>query len=140
MPDTLVRILDALERPEVVTVIGGVSLLMLLVSLVAVPWVCCRLPIDYLDPDAPRAGAGWFRRVARNVVGVLLLMAGILMLVLPGQGLLTMLVGLTLVDFPGKRRFVRRLLMRRRVLRVINGLRRRFGIEPLRSGRRDSAL
>ena len=66
-------------------------------------------------------------------------MIGVLMLVLPGQGVLTILIGLTLLDFPGKRRFVRRLLMRPRVFRVINRLRRRFGRPPLKPGRGDSA-
>jgi hypothetical protein len=118
--------------------VGGLSLLTLLVSVVAVPWLCCRLPSDYLDPGAPLPETGWARRVLRNVLGSLLLLAGALMLVLPGQGLLTLLLGLTLVDFPGKRRFMRRLLMRPRVLRVINALRRRFNVEPLQPGRRDS--
>ena len=140
MPEVLVRTLDILKRPQVVTALGGASLLMLLVSLVLVPWICCRLPVDYLEPGASGTRSGLLRRVLRNVLGALLLLAGTLMLVLPGQGVLTLLVGLTLVDFPGKRRFLRRLLMRKRVLRIINGLRRRFGIAPLRTGRTDSTL
>jgi UPF0716 family protein affecting phage T7 exclusion len=75
--------------------------------------------------------------VVRNVFGSLLLVVGVLMLVLPGQGLLTILIGLTLLDFPGKRRFVRRLLMRPQVLRVINAIRRRFGVAPLQVDRSD---
>ena len=69
MPDSLVRLLESLERPEVVTLVGGLSLLMLLVSLVAVPWLACRLPADYLDPDARDVYGGLARRVLRNVAG-----------------------------------------------------------------------
>jgi hypothetical protein len=112
---------------------------MLLVSLVLVPWLVCRLPVDYLDPGALRARDGVLRRVLRNLFGSLLLALGLFMLVLPGQGVLTILIGLTLLDFPGKRRFVRRSLMRPRVLRVINGVRRRFGVAPLHAGRYDEA-
>jgi hypothetical protein len=131
------RLFDTLERPGVVTVLGSISLLMLLVSLVAVPWLCCGLPVDYLDLSAPAGPSGFARRVVRNVFGSLLLVVGVLMLVLPGQGLLTILIGLTLLDFPGKRRFVRRLLMRPQVLRVINAIRRRFGVAPLQVDRSD---
>ncbi len=131
MPGILQWLFDTLERPGVVTALGVVSVVMLLVSLVAVPWLCCRLPVDYLDPLAPAGPGGVARRVARNLFGSLLLFFGVLMLVLPGQGLLTILIGLTLLDFPGKRRFVRRLLMRPRVFRVINAIRRRFHVPPL---------
>lgn len=39
---------------------------------------------------------GW-RRIARIALGVVLVIAGIAMLVLPGQGILTILVGLNLI-------------------------------------------
>jgi hypothetical protein len=42
-----------------------------------------------------------------------------------------MIIGLTLVDFPGKRRLERRLLRHPRVLRAINRLRARFDRPPL---------
>ena len=53
------------------------------------------------------------------------------MLVLPGQGLLTLLVGFLLVDAPGKYRLERWLVSRKAVLRPINWLRRRKGRQPL---------
>jgi len=53
------------------------------------------------------------------------LVAGIAMLVLPGQGVLTIVIGIMLLDFPGKYRFERSLAARRPVLRSINWLRRR---------------
>ena len=57
--------------------------------------------------------------------------AGIAMLVLPGQGILTMLLGFILVDLPGKYRFERWLVTRPLALRSINLLRRRAGHDPL---------
>jgi hypothetical protein len=67
----------------------------------------------------------------KNVLGGVLIVAGLLMLLVPGQGLLTIAVGLVLTDFPGKFRLERWLMRRRSVWRSINWLRRRAGREPL---------
>jgi hypothetical protein len=47
--------------------------------------------------------------VLRNVIGYALIALGIVLSIpfVPGQGLLTILVGLSLADWPGKRRFFR---------------------------------
>jgi hypothetical protein len=65
-------------------------------------------------------------------VGVIFILGGLAMLVLPGQGLLTIVIGVSLLDFPGKRVLERRLLSRPMVLQAINRLRQRFGRPPLR--------
>jgi hypothetical protein len=53
------------------------------------------------------------------------------MLVLPGQGVLTILLGIALLDLPGKRHLERRLIALPTVLRTINKLREKFGRPPL---------
>ena len=68
--------------------------------------------------------------VIKNAIGILFFLSGLAMLFLPGQGLLTMFIGLVLIDFPRKQILVRRILGYRRVLRAINRLRRKFG-KPL---------
>jgi hypothetical protein len=106
-------------------------------SLIGVPWFFTRMPADYFrrpDRDSrPRSGGAMLLRGLRNVLGGLLVFVGILCLVLPGQGLLTLIVGLVLIDFPGKRRLERWV-----VLRSINALRRRAHHPPLEM--RDSWL
>ncbi len=67
----------------------------------------------------------------KNALGYLFVLMGIAMLVLPGQGILTIMIGVTLLDFPGKYRLERWLVSRRPVLRSINWLRRCAGREPL---------
>jgi hypothetical protein len=52
------------------------------------------------------------------------------MLVLPGQGVLTLCVSLFLLDFPGKRRLERRILGYPPVLHALNRLRTRAGQPP----------
>ena len=71
--------------------------------------------------------------VAKNLAGLVLVMIGLVMALpgVPGQGVLTMIIGVTLLDFPGKRRLERRLMGRPWVLRNINRLRARFNHPPL---------
>jgi hypothetical protein len=111
------------------------SVVTFLLGLLLMPVLLARLPVDYfLRPHAPLERLGSTHPVARGVVvalknllGAVLLLAGILMLVLPGQGLLTMLIGLTLLNFPGKRRAELWLVRRRPVFGAISWIRRRAG-------------
>ena len=70
--------------------------------------------------------------IGKNVLGAVLMIAGVAMLVLPGQGLLTMVLGFLLIDFPGKYRLERWLVARPMVHRPLNWIRRRAGREPLK--------
>jgi hypothetical protein len=60
-----------------------------------------------------------------NAAGSLFIVAGIAMLVLPGQGVITIVVGLLLIDFPGKFRLERWLARRRPLMRGITWIRSR---------------
>jgi hypothetical protein len=66
--------------------------------------------------------------VGKNLAGLVLIFLGVVMALpgVPGQGVLVILIGLTLVDFPGKRRLELSLIRRPPLLRFINGLRARF--------------
>jgi hypothetical protein len=71
--------------------------------------------------------------IAKNVGGALLVILGLIMSVpgVPGQGLLTALIGLSLLNFPGKRRLERRFVRIHAVFRGVNRLRARFHHPPL---------
>jgi hypothetical protein len=75
----------------------------------------------------------WTGRALKNVLGLAVLLFGLFLLVpgVPGQGLLTILIGMILVDVPGKRRVERWLLAQRRVYRMVNAIRARFGRPPM---------
>lgn len=75
----------------------------------------------------------WTGVILKNVLGVALIALGAVLSLpgVPGQGLLTMLLGVMLVDFPGKRRWERRIIGRPGVLERVNRLRARFGKPPL---------
>ncbi len=118
------------SHPAVLWGCGIFSVIAVVSSIILVPRYLARLPRDYLIKDQQN-GASVAGRVARNVLGVALVVLGVLMLVLPGQGILTLLVGVLLVDFPGKHKLVQRLLGRPKVLGIVNKLRVRHGSPPL---------
>lgn len=109
-------------------------------GLLLVPWLVARIPSDYFATFEPPPVL-WSRAhpvlrvvlvVAKSLLGAVLLVAGTLMLFLPGQGILTLLVGLMLLDFPGKRRLELWLVRRRGLVRGINWIRERAGRDALR--------
>lgn len=69
----------------------------------------------------------------KNVLGATLLVAGVVLAVpgIPGPGIPTILIGLLLLDFRGKRQLERRVISQPVLMRAINGLRRRYGKPPL---------
>lgn len=109
-------------------------------SLLALPLLVVCMPADYFVRGEPGPESWRFRhpvaraavRIVKNCLGVVLVAAGTIMLFTPGQGVLTLLIGISLLDLPGKRRIEQRLLARRPVRRAIDAMRRRAGRPPLR--------
>jgi hypothetical protein len=109
------------------------------VSVVVIGYALSRLPADYFvnpaarGPIARHPAARVLLAVVRNVCGWALIALGIVLSLpgVPGQGVLTILMGVMLVDFPGKRRAEMWLLQRRGVLGGVNRLRARMGKPPL---------
>ena len=73
----------------------------------------------------------WSLLVGKNLLGWVVILLGIAMLVLPGQGILTIVIGMILINFPGKYRLERWIITRDSVLRAINAIRKRSGRAPL---------
>ena len=109
------------------------------VSAEALGWFIARLPVDYFSPErrhpvyseARHPLIGWSLVAAKNLLGALLITLGLLMLLTPGQGVLTILIGMLLVNFPGKYRLERWVVTRPGVLRTLNRFRARVGRLPL---------
>jgi Putative transmembrane protein (PGPGW) len=113
----------------------SVSAAMFLGGLVGMPILLVRMRSDYFVE--PRPGeeswggrhpvARWTIFVVKNFIGLGLLLAGLAMLVLPGQGVITILVAISLLNFPGKRRLELRIVRQPPVLHAINWIRARAG-------------
>lgn len=111
------------------------SVFSFLATLIAVPIIIIKLPPDYFHfrnrHPMPLSRTGRLLRtpllIAKNMLGLIFLVLGILMLVLPGQGLLTMFIGLVLLDFPGKFKLERWVICRPTVFQSINWIRQKAG-------------
>lgn len=128
------------DHPTVLAVLVFGSLGLFVGTLLIVPVLIARMRPDHFmrrDPP-PDAFLGrhplvrWSGKVLKNVVGAGLVLMGVAMLVLPGQGILTILIGLSLLDFPGKRQLELRLVRQRHVRRSIDWIRERAHQPPLR--------
>ena len=118
---------------------GILSVLTFVGSLIALPILIARMPADYFVRD--RQGHAAHRQqhpvlrviglVCKNLVGLAFVLAGIAMLVLPGQGILTIVVGLSLMNFPGKHALERRIVQQPTILQAINWMRHKAGQPPL---------
>ena len=136
-----------MNNPELVqwfVWLGFISLISLVLSILALPAILLRLPADYFieekrqkNPET-RTRLDRLVRILKNLAGFVLVIAGILMLVLPGQGLLTLLAGLLLMNFPGKYQMERRLLNIRAVRRAVNWIRRKGGAPEFMPSGQDS--
>lgn len=136
---TALSFLDA--HREEIAFGAGAFLVSLLASMAVVTFVLVRLPEDYLErtespPFLPGSPA-WLRataRVGKNVLGAALLVLGLVLSLpgVPGQGVLTMMIGVMLLDVPGKRRLEQRVLATPKVHAAVNRVRARFRRPPLR--------
>ena len=117
----------------------GLLLAGIVVPVVVATLMVLRLPPDYFthtrrEPvyrEERHPVIGWTMALLKNLSGLLLIALGIIMLFTPGQGILTALVGLMLLNFPGKYRLERRLVRMGPIVPALNVLRKRFGRAPL---------
>ena len=124
-----------------VSVLAAFSVLMFVGTLIAVPWMVTRLPADYFAQDkAP--SLPWKDRHPvlrcvliglKNVAGILLVIAGLILSIpaVPGQGILTVIVGLSLLDVPGKRKLELRIVRTGPVRAALQWIRERGRKPPL---------
>jgi len=130
---------ESISSKEVLLWISIGSGIALLLTAIAIPIVIVKLPADYLVNDQKKS---WLDaqpavvravfRVGKNLFGVVLVLLGIIMLVLPGQGVLSIILGLSLVDFPGRRALQCKLIRQPKVIDSINWIRKKFHRPPLK--------
>lgn len=118
----------------------GIFLVTFLANLALVSFILVKIPADYFR--ASRQGKFLAKQspvvrvlalIGKNIAGVILVVLGVLLSLpgVPGQGVLTILLGIMLLDFPGRRRFERWIVSSPRVLKAVNKLRKRFDKQPL---------
>lgn len=119
------------------TLIGLVGLMG---SLIVVPWILIKLPPDYFFAEK-RKKCPWghcppmirsLLLIIKNILGAMLILSGIIMLFIPGQGMLTMMAGIVLMDFPYKYKIMRKIIKNSKILRFINKLRKKANQESFK--------
>jgi hypothetical protein len=135
-------------KEHVVSRLTGAGLLYGLVIFIAtfvitsaiVALIIVKLPDDYFHPSNEREFwverhpvLRWAGLVLKNIAGVLLVLIGIVMSLpgVPGPGVMTILLGIMLLDFPGKRALELKLVRRQQVRRALDRVRKRFNQPPL---------
>ncbi|MEX2606552.1 MAG: hypothetical protein WD708_04335 [Kiritimatiellia bacterium] len=123
---------------EVLSLLVGGSFVLLIATLALIPFMIARLPETYFDNPhhqplenlrhRPLLRSGLL--LLKNALGLILLLAGLSMLVLPGQGLLTLFMAMILIDFPGKFALKKKIIHVARLRRIINQFRIRHGKAP----------
>ncbi len=118
---------------------GAASVLMFLGSLCTIPVILIKIPADYFSSLETKSridvrDLSFFRLlylIFKNMVGIAFILAGLIMLLLPGQGILTIIVGMSLLNFPGKYSLVRNIIRNKTILNTINKLRSKADKPPI---------
>ncbi len=137
------------QHPLLFWWLAVLSGLTFLISLILVPVIIARLPRDYFLRERPPMAdefqdhhpvVRWLLLIGKNLLGILLVLGGIAMSVpaIPGQGILTILIGLMLLNFPGKRRLERWIFKCAAVEKMVNWIRKKRGREPVFFPKEDS--
>ena len=118
--------------------LGSISFLVFIFSLISIKWLVALIPSDYFIENKRNKYQSsypltWLISIIiKNIVGYILIIGGILMLVLPGQGLFTIVLGLMLSNYPGKYFIERKFIAIPSVLKTINWLRKKSNKPPLK--------
>lgn len=136
--DALIAQAEALFTKNVLIGLTIASVAFFVGTLITIPFILVRLPPHYFDERQPRRWMPGHHPVLRllglivkNAAGAVFLVVGIALLFLPGQGILTILLGISLMDFPGKRYCERKIVGQPTVLKAINALRAKYDKPPL---------
>jgi hypothetical protein len=123
-----------------VLIFFGLFLLSLIISFAAVTVVMVKIPADYFSKHYERRfmiGRHWLVRstalILKNLLGLILIVIGIVLSLpgVPGPGILTILLGLIMLDLPGKRPLESRIIQRPTILSAVNRLRAKYDKPPL---------
>jgi len=117
--------------------LGSLCLMVVYAGILVV--AVTRMSPDYFSSLTPAPGTLRYRhpvlslamKTFKTILGIALFAAGVAMIVLPGQGLLTIVIAIGLLEFPGKRRLMTAIVCRGGIMKALNGIRHRAGKVPL---------
>lgn len=115
-----------------------ISVISIIISYALIVYGMVKIPADYFSSTYVKNisadthfSVRWGAVIIKNTIGFILIIAGIIMIFTPGPGVPTILLGLIMMDIPGKRPLEAKLIQRPTVLSAINHLRARYNKPPL---------
>ena len=114
------------QHSGTLTTIALLSFLLLIASLLATPWILAKLPANYFVLPPKQVPLTTFRvalSIIKTAFGLLLIMAGFMMFFTPGPGLVSVVLGIALCEFPGKHSLLKRVIRMPSVFSALNWIR-----------------
>ncbi len=134
----LEQIIDLIgDYKSIIFWLGLLSFLIFIFSLVTIKWLVALIPSDYFVSKKDTKFKSeypfiWLiSMIIKNIIGYVLIIGGILMLLLPGQGLFTIFIGLMMSNYPGKYYIEKKFIAIPSILKTINWLRKQSNKEPI---------
>ena len=128
------------DNPGILIGLGISSIFIFIISIIGISWFVAQIPEDYFL-STKRKPTKWIEQkpilrllvlVGKNIIGLSLIIGGLLMIVLPGQGLLTIVTGLLLINYPGKFRLEQKIVGIPSVFKALNWIRVKSNKPPLK--------
>ena len=127
------------NHPGILITLGVSSVFIFILSIAGISWFVAQIPDDYfLSTKRQRTKWGQEKPILRllflllkNIVGIFLIFAGLLMIVLPGQGFLTIVTGLLLINYPGKFKLEQKIVAMPSIFKALNWIRKKANKNPL---------
>lgn len=127
------------DHPGILITLGVSSVFIFILSIAGISWFVAQIPDDYfLSTKRQRTKWGQEKPILRllfllvkNIVGIFLIFAGLLMIVLPGQGFLTIVTGLLLINYPGKFKLEQKIVAMPSIFKALNWIRKKANKNPL---------
>lgn len=127
------------NHPGILITLGVSSVFIFILSIAGISWFVAQIPDDYfLSTKRQRTKWGQEKPILRllflllkNIVGIFLIFAGLLMIILPGQGFLTIVTGLLLINYPGKFKLEQKIVAMPSIFKALNWIRKKANKNPL---------
>jgi len=133
------------DNPGILIGLGISSIFIFIISIMGISWFVAQIPDDYFL-SVKRKPTKWIEQkpvlrllvlFGKNIIGLSLVVGGLLMLVLPGQGFLTIITGLLLVNYPGKFKLEQKIVSIPSVFKALNWIRIKANKSPLKRNSAD---
>lgn len=123
------------QYEDMLMLVAVISAIIFVVTLLLTPYLLGLIASNYFTMENPhkleiKHIGHVIAVIVRSVIGLMLLLAGIIMLVTPGQGVISILLGLFLMEFPGKRKLELKIINHDPTFKTLNWLRAKANKPP----------